>query len=137
MRTGFPQHVAAVAKNSDTLEFCAVCDLLPERMSREARARKVQTSLIEEFRYPKFGPGQLWETVANDVIAAGGEVRKQCDVTSVEMIDGRITAVRYREAGTEKRLEGDVFFSSMCDHLREAARNLAVTDVSETDNQDP
>ena len=82
-------------------------------MSREARALKVQTSLIEEFRYPKFGPGQLWETVANDVIAAGGEVRKQCDVTGVERTDGRITAVRYREAGAEKRLEGDVFFSSM------------------------
>ena len=27
-----PNHVAAAAKNSDTLEFCAVCDLLPERM---------------------------------------------------------------------------------------------------------
>ena len=68
-------------------------------MSREARARKVQTSLIEEFRYPKFGPGQLWETVAGDVRDAGGEVLKKCEVTDVEMADGRIAAVRYRENG--------------------------------------
>ena len=31
------------------------------------KERKVETSLIEEFIYPKFGPGQLWETVAEEV----------------------------------------------------------------------
>ena len=82
-------------------------------MSREARAKKVQTSLIEEFRYPKYGPGQLWETVADDVKAAGGEVRMNCDVTGVDTQDGRVTAVRYTQNGVEQRLEGDVFFSSM------------------------
>ena len=82
-------------------------------MSREARAKKVQTSLIEEFRYPKFGPGQLWETVAQDVRDAGGTVCMNCEVTGVEAENGRITAVRYRENGEEKRLEGDAFFSSM------------------------
>lgn len=82
-------------------------------MSREARARKVQTSLIEEFRYPKFGPGQLWETVAQDVRDAGGKVCMNCEVTGVEAENGRITAVRYLENGVETRLEGDAFFSSM------------------------
>ena len=82
-------------------------------MSKEARARKVQTSLIEEFRYPKFGPGQLWETVAADIRAAGGEVRLRCGVTGIETENGRVTAVRFTENGEEKRLEGDAFFSSM------------------------
>lgn len=82
-------------------------------MSKEARAKKVQTSLIEEFRYPKFGPGQLWETVADDVRAAGGEVRMNCDVTGLETEDGRIKAARIIENGVEQSLEGDVFFSSM------------------------
>ena len=31
-------------------------------VSKEQRNKHVQTSLIEEFRYPKYGPGQLWET---------------------------------------------------------------------------
>ncbi len=32
-------------------------------------------SLISEFHYPRFGPGQMWETMADEIIAAGGEVR--------------------------------------------------------------
>ena len=81
--------------------------------SKEKRRQSVQTSLIEEFRYPKFGPGQLWETVAEDVRAAGGAVLTNCNVTAVETDGKRITAVRYMQNGEETRLEGDAFFSSM------------------------
>jgi hypothetical protein len=42
--------------------------------------RKVETSLIEEFVYPKLGPGQLWETAALEVEKMGGEIRKGCRV---------------------------------------------------------
>ncbi len=82
-------------------------------MSREARQKKVQTSLIEEFRYPKFGPGQLWEAVADDVRQAGGEVLMNCEVTGVNTENGRVTAVRYLQNGEERTLAGDAFISSM------------------------
>ncbi len=82
-------------------------------MSPEARRKKVQTSLIEEFRYPKFGPGQLWETVAEDVRNAGGEIWMNCEVTGVETRDGQVVALTCRKDGTEQRVEGDAFFSSM------------------------
>jgi protoporphyrinogen oxidase len=82
-------------------------------MSPEARRKKVQTSLIEEFRYPKYGPGQLWETVAGDVRAAGGDVLMGCEVTGVETAGNRVTALTYTHAGETKRMEGDVFISSM------------------------
>ena len=82
-------------------------------MSREARQKKVQTSLIEEFRYPKYGPGQLWETVADDVRAAGGDVRMNCEVTGVETEGNRVVAVQVKQNGETLRLEGDVFLSSM------------------------
>ena len=82
-------------------------------MSKEARQKKVQTSLIEEFRYPKFGPGQLWETVADDVRKAGGEIWMNCGVTAIETEQNRVVAVRYMENGEEKRQEGDAFFSTM------------------------
>ncbi len=32
-----------------------------------------ETSLIEEFKYPKFGPGQLWETAAKELESLGGK----------------------------------------------------------------
>ncbi|MFH1513702.1 MAG: NAD(P)/FAD-dependent oxidoreductase [Bacillota bacterium] len=82
-------------------------------VSKEKRQKSVQTSLIEEFRYPKFGPGQLWETIAADVRKMGGEVRMRCDVTAVETDGEKITAVRYQQSGGEVRLEADAFFSSM------------------------
>lgn len=36
--------------------------------------KKVETSLIETFLYPKLGPGQIWEKVADIVQAGGGEI---------------------------------------------------------------
>ncbi len=81
--------------------------------SKQKRQLAVQTSLIEEFRYPKFGPGQLWETVADDIRRLGAELRFSCDVTEIETDGSRITAVHYTESGQDVRVEGDAFFSSM------------------------
>ena len=46
-------------------------------------------SLINEFHYPRFGPGQMWETMADEIIANGGEVRLNTPVTRLEVRDGR------------------------------------------------
>ncbi len=82
-------------------------------MSKEKRAQKVQTSLIEEFRYPKFGPGQLWETVAQEVKNMGGEILMNAEVLGIDTQEGAISSIRYKDAEGEKTLEGDIFFSSM------------------------
>jgi protoporphyrinogen oxidase len=50
-------------------------------------------SLISEFHYPRFGPGQMWETMADEIIAAGGEVRMNTKVTQIDSTDGHVTAV--------------------------------------------
>jgi len=50
-------------------------------------------SLIDQFHYPRFGPGQMWETMADDIIAAGGEVRMNAKVSRLETEDGRVVAV--------------------------------------------
>jgi protoporphyrinogen oxidase len=50
-------------------------------------------SLISEFHYPRFGPGQMWETMADEIIANGGEVRMNTPVTQLIGKDGRIDAV--------------------------------------------
>src|SRR5689334_22743930 len=66
-------------------------------------------SLINEFHYPRFGPGQMWETMADEIIAAGGEVRMNSPVTKLEVRDGRIVAI---EAGGE-RVEPSEVISSL------------------------
>jgi protoporphyrinogen oxidase len=65
-------------------------------------------SLINEFHYPRFGPGQMWETMADEIIAAGGEVRMNTPVTQLEVRDGQIVAI---EAGGERIEPSDVISS--------------------------
>ena len=49
----------------------------------DIRQKDTETSLIGQFLYPKFGPGQLWETVAEKVQEAGGEIRMNARVVGV------------------------------------------------------
>ncbi len=63
--------------------------------------KATQTSLIESFIYPKFGPGQMWETVARDFIADGGVLRMQEKVVGFDLENGRMTAVRSISASGE------------------------------------
>lgn len=75
--------------------------------------RKVETSLIEKFYYPKFGPGQLWETAADKIIEMGGTIIKNANVTSVNNINNQINSVIYEKDGITTELSGDIFISSM------------------------
>ena len=84
------------------------------------------TSLIERFMYPKFGPGQLWEHVAEKVVAMGGEIAMGWKV--VGMRGWRATRVVAIEAvnaaGETRRFEGDYFLSTM--PMRELVRAMKV-----------
>ena len=72
--------------------------------------RKVETSLIEEFVYPKYGPGQLWETVGDEFTKMGGKILYGHKVKDIEIADGRVNSVTCENG---EKLEGDVFISSM------------------------
>ncbi|MGI8712043.1 MAG: NAD(P)/FAD-dependent oxidoreductase [Solirubrobacteraceae bacterium] len=50
-------------------------------------------SLLSEFNYPRFGPGQMWEQMTTDIREQGGEVRLNAPVTKLTVSDGRITEV--------------------------------------------
>ncbi len=73
-----------------------------------------ETSLIEQFLYPKFGPGQLWEHVADLVRQKGGEVLLGWRVQKIETEGNRvIAAVAVNATGERRRFAGDYFFSTM------------------------
>ena len=73
----------------------------------------METSLIEQFWYPNLGPGQLWELVAADIIEMGGTICKNCKVTNLKLINGKIQSLSYLENNMKKELEADLFISSM------------------------
>ena len=66
-------------------------------------------SLIEEFHYPRYGPGQMWEAMADRICELGGEVRLGAPVEGIEGGAAGVTAVH---AGGE-RLEARHVISSL------------------------
>lgn len=71
---------------------------------------KVETSLIEQYYYPKLGPGQLWETLAERVVEAGGTIVRNARVTDIVYCNEAIRAVKTENGDI---YEGDEFFSTM------------------------
>ena len=72
-----------------------------------------ETSLIESFYYPKYGPGQFFEEMEKKIINNKGEVRKGCTVTKINVKNKKIVSVKYESKGKEVILKGDIFISSM------------------------
>lgn len=89
-------------------------NMLGKLMPGKKGMRKVETSLIEEFWYPKYGPGQLWETAAEKIKEMGGEIRFGCKVTSLKKDkESSISEVIYRKGDKEESVKADVVLSSM------------------------
>ena len=76
--------------------------------------KDTETSLIENFLYPKYGPGQMWDTVARKVEALGGKILTEIEVNGINCAGGRVTSLVARDAhGESTTFEGDYFFSTM------------------------
>jgi protoporphyrinogen oxidase len=64
------------------------------RATLPGRRGATPKSLIEEFRYPRLGPGQMWEELAERITAAGGEIRLGAPVEGLTLDEGRLGSVR-------------------------------------------
>lgn len=75
--------------------------------------KNVETSLIGQFFYPKKGPGQLWEQLADIIVSKGGEIRLHTKAVAFSCQNGRVAAVTAECGGKAEELRGDYFISSM------------------------
>jgi protoporphyrinogen oxidase len=103
------------------------------RKALTGSASTAQTSLIENFLYPKHGPGQMWETAAQRFEAAGGRLVRNARVHVVEREGALVTAVRAVTAdGQEQRFESRHVVSTMpVRELVQALRPAPTPEVSE------
>lgn len=68
----------------------------------------------DEFYYPKYGPGQLWERTAGLIKNKGGDILYEHKVHRICTENGRISAVICTDKnGNEVTVKGDIFLSSM------------------------
>lgn len=75
--------------------------------------RKVETSLIEEYVYPKLGPGQLYEKMRDEIVKMGAVVKMNCPVVAINETEDSIKSVVFMENGEEKTVACDIVISSM------------------------
>jgi protoporphyrinogen oxidase len=93
------------------------------KKSGDVSQKGTETSLIEKFLYPKYGPGQLWEHVACLVTEKGGEVRLGWRVAKLHTEGNRVVAIdAVNEAGETTTIKADYVFSTM--PIRELIRGL-------------
>jgi protoporphyrinogen oxidase len=102
-------------KNLD-LRKAVINAILPKRNQTEI------TSLIEEFQYPKYGPGMMWEVCAEKVQAAGGTVTLDAPVVAINIADGLARSVVYEHNGKRTELAASHVISTM--PMRELVASL-------------
>ena len=77
------------------------------------KSRKIETSLIDEFKYPKLGPGQLWEITADEIIKMGGKIITHAKVINLIHEDNNITGLIYEKNDQKIKESCDIVISSM------------------------
>ena len=77
--------------------------------------KEIETSLISQFLYPKYGPGQLWEAVADIVKSKGGQIYLSHKVIGLKNQNDKIVFLKVRDEKTKelKEFKADFVFSSM------------------------
>jgi protoporphyrinogen oxidase len=77
--------------------------------------RHVETSLIERFMYPKYGPGQLWEEVARIVQEKGGKIHLNYSAHKIKTEGNHVTEISFKHCKTWelRREKADYLISTM------------------------
>ena len=104
---GRPPKEISASWGAQRVKGVSILEILKNALHLDKKHK--ETSLIEEFYYPKYGPGQLWETLAKDIKKMGGKILFNTPVTKINVKDNKITSV---ESNT-KTFKGDIFISSM------------------------
>jgi protoporphyrinogen oxidase len=82
--------------------------------SSDIGQKNTETSLIEQFLYPKFGPGQMWDEVARHIKEKGGEIRTGYRFERIITDGWQVTALQATDSATGRTetFTGDYFFST-------------------------
>ncbi len=95
------QRIKGLSLTSALRHFIQQAFSKEKKNTGDVSQKNTETSLIERFLYPKFGPGQLWEHVAALVTERGGELHKNMRVTQLNVEGNQITQVTATDAAGE------------------------------------
>jgi protoporphyrinogen oxidase len=122
------QRIKGLSLTSAVKHFLKKAFSREKKRTGEISQKGTETSLIERFMYPKYGPGQLWEHVADLIRQKGGEIHMGWQADRLNFFDGPDLHVRSLEAvnanGDRRTFEGNYFFSTM--PMRELIRAMQI-----------
>lgn len=117
------QRIKGLSLTSAVRHFVRQAFSKKKKESNDLSQKGTETSLIERFLYPKFGPGQLWEHVAAQIVERGGELHKNMRVTALKTDGNKIVEVGAVDANGETRwYAADYVISTM--PIRHLIRSL-------------
>jgi protoporphyrinogen oxidase len=105
--SSMPADWAAQRVKNLSLSSAIINALLPKRNQKEI------ASLIEEFQYPKFGPGMMWERCTELVQAQGSKVLMETKVVEITHADGKAVSVTAEAGGARTTYPAEHVISSM------------------------
>lgn len=108
----------------------SVGKIVRERFEKKGWQTKEGLLSPSLFYYPKYGPGQLWSVVAEEIVQNGGIIRLNCKVCGLQQKEDN--TIEYVTVESEKGIEtvkGDIFISTMPLNKMIAGMNLASEDV--------
>jgi protoporphyrinogen oxidase len=88
---------------------------ITDSFNKNRDQKDIETSLISQFYYPKYGPGQIWEEVANIILKTGGEIHFNKKITGINSEDSKIKEVEiHNQITNQKTIQtADYVFSTM------------------------
>jgi protoporphyrinogen oxidase len=84
-----------------------------QAIAPQRRTGQQVTSLIEQFRYPRLGPGMMWEACRRVVLERGGTIRMKHEVIALHRSDGHVRSVTVWSDQGNEELPCEAVISSM------------------------
>jgi protoporphyrinogen oxidase len=108
------QRIKGLSLTTAVKHFVKKTFVRKKKKAGDLAQKGTDTSLIERFMYPKFGPGQLWEHVADLIREKGGEIHMGWKVDRIHCEGKRVVSIdAVNAAGERQTFAGDYFFSTM------------------------
>ena len=96
------------------ISILAIVKDIFQKIFKIKKGKNIETSLIDGFYYPKFGPGHLWQTVADKIKEKGGDILFNIKITDVVCEGNLVKKICWEnDNGEKKEIEPDYVLSSM------------------------
>ncbi|MDQ3081709.1 MAG: NAD(P)/FAD-dependent oxidoreductase [Gemmatimonadota bacterium] len=109
---GIPCHEIRAEWAAQRIQGLSLAQAILSATSLNKRSPTIKT-LIDKFKYPRLGPGQMWERCVDRVRDLGGRVILESHVTGIESEGGTVTAMIAQTPEGERRFEGEHFINTM------------------------